>query len=288
MEAIVVAPDGVSYIVSAALEVVTPALAEMYLAKMRSNRSVAQRQVGKLTREMEQGRWRPTNQGIGFDAEGWLIDGQHRCHAIKASGCAAVLLVVRGLPPETQNVVDVNRPRQAGDQFNITFQTNDGKQRVAVARKIALLRNGWMFSAESLSNEEQFKLVSDHAREIDWVVTAMGGRRRVAPSSVMAGWAYAYRADPSIAQWAESYVEGAGLDKRDPLLMLREVLASDSPDYKGAELTLKTLRALWAKRRGETMRRLYASAEGVLGFAALIGDDIGQAWSQYRAVYRGE
>jgi hypothetical protein len=285
LEAIVTAPDGSTSIFSASLEVVTPALAATYLAKMRANRRVADRQVAKYVRAMEANNWRPTNQGIAFDSDGYLIDGQHRCHAVAKSGTPAVFLVVRGLPAAAQNVLDAGRARGAGDQFNITFGTRDGKQRVAVARVIHLLRTGWMSHTEAISNDEAFDLVARYSHELDWALTTLSTRRRVAPAPVMAAWAYAYGAAPAVASWAESYSEGSGLSKGDPLLMLRELASTPEPTGGSTgrmEMALKALRALWAKVNGEPIRRLYASTEGLLGFAGMRGDDISKAWDWYR------
>ena len=68
-------PDGQPY-----NEVVdiTPSLAASWLDKNEHNRPVNWNYVAQLARDMKTGRFTCTHQGIAFDTQGHLIDGQHR------------------------------------------------------------------------------------------------------------------------------------------------------------------------------------------------------------------
>ena len=55
---------------------------------------------------LQSGNWQLTHQGIAFDKNGVLIDGQHRLWAIVEADVKAPLLVTRGVEPETQEAID--------------------------------------------------------------------------------------------------------------------------------------------------------------------------------------
>jgi len=62
---------------------VTPDMAREWLAKnMKHNRPVMKNTVHGYARQMRNGTWNLTHQGIAFDENGELIDGQHRLSAI--------------------------------------------------------------------------------------------------------------------------------------------------------------------------------------------------------------
>jgi len=62
---------------------ITPELAKKWLDKnVKNNRPVMKNTVKCYARLMKSGGWNLTHQGIAFDEEGYLIDGQHRLHAI--------------------------------------------------------------------------------------------------------------------------------------------------------------------------------------------------------------
>jgi hypothetical protein len=63
---------------------ITPELASVILSK-NVNRKVRPHQVNALKESMLGGLWRLTHQGIAFDVNGNLVDGQHRLLAIVAS-----------------------------------------------------------------------------------------------------------------------------------------------------------------------------------------------------------
>lgn len=94
---------------------VGPELAQTYLARNVHNRPLRQRHVALYAADMTAGNWRYTGEPIKFDRDGHLIDGQHRLAAIVAAGVTLPLLVVRGLDPDAQHVMDTNIKRTVSD-----------------------------------------------------------------------------------------------------------------------------------------------------------------------------
>jgi len=72
----------------------------------RHNRPLSKSYVSYLAREIEVGNWRLTHQGIAFDSDGTLVDGQHRLSAIIEAKKPIQILVTLGLPVERFPIID--------------------------------------------------------------------------------------------------------------------------------------------------------------------------------------
>src|SRR5688572_25165711 len=94
---------------------ITPNMAEAMLGKNFKNRNVSKGLVQAYARDMLSEDWRFTGEAIKFDVTGKLIDGQHRLLACVKAGVNFRSLVLRGLEPEAQEVLDSGRVRTAGD-----------------------------------------------------------------------------------------------------------------------------------------------------------------------------
>lgn len=97
-------------------ERITPQRAKELLEANRENRQLQKRQIAELAGQIEGGRWLLTHQGIAFDTNGRLVDGQHRLKAIVLANKPAELVVCRGLDPAAFPVVDQGRARSIADQ----------------------------------------------------------------------------------------------------------------------------------------------------------------------------
>lgn len=101
--------------VTTKVETITPAKAQQYLEKNTSNRPLRKNRVAKYARAMQSKEWRVTNQGIGFNCDGSLLDGQHRLHAVIQSGVPVRMSVTRGLDRESMFGIDVGGNRSVPD-----------------------------------------------------------------------------------------------------------------------------------------------------------------------------
>lgn len=91
---------------------VTPDLAARWLEKNHpNNRPVAWRRVEAFASDMRAGAWMLTHQGICFDGDGRLIDGQHRLHAVIGAKMTVRMLVVRNAAGTFQDPIDRAGPR---------------------------------------------------------------------------------------------------------------------------------------------------------------------------------
>lgn len=88
-------------------QTVTPEQARYWLAVTNvHNRPLNKVWLRQLISDRMHGRWKPTHQGIAFDTNGHLVDGQHRLHMVVATNLPTELTVAYGLEPATREVVD--------------------------------------------------------------------------------------------------------------------------------------------------------------------------------------
>lgn len=106
------------------VELISPLRAKEWLALNPLNRSL--RKVDTYGRDMTHGQWYFTGETIKFDRNGNMIDGQHRCHAIVQSDVTIPVLVVRGLDPAAQHVMDAGMKRTGSDALKLKGEKNTG------------------------------------------------------------------------------------------------------------------------------------------------------------------
>ena len=126
-------------------EVVTmsPQWAEKILSHNNNrNRKIRKQHLLKLTRTIENGEWKITNQGIALDADGNLLDGQHRLAAIVKSKRQVKILLGRNCDPSTFGVIDIGATRTAGDMLTLSGCKSDHNTLAAAIKMyIAYIEN---------------------------------------------------------------------------------------------------------------------------------------------------
>lgn len=159
-------------LVSTQIVTVTPDIARQWLARNTRNRRVAPGAVQKYARDMAEGRWQFAADPIRFDIDGNMIDGQHRTHAVaqQPAGFSVQMLVVTGLPRESQSVMDQGKKRSGTDQLGLAGIKN-ASNISAAARWMIILDEGILFrdtniqhAATSVPAIEQW--VSEHPSEV--------------------------------------------------------------------------------------------------------------------------
>lgn len=175
---------------------ITPALAEKWLAKNLSNRNVRDAQVAVLARDIRDGHWRQTGEAIKFDWDGRLIDGQHRLHAVIAAQKAVRMLVVTGLDPASQKVLDTGAKRTAGDALRMSGERSNPNVIAAAARIVMGVRSGAISTTGSKMPHVTHSEVLDfyEGREEDLAAAAISATRvsKVTGASPSTVAAFAY------------------------------------------------------------------------------------------------
>ena len=123
------------------VETITPEVAAQYLALNIKNRSIRRQEVEAYARAIKAGTFVTTHQGIAFDDEGNLIDGQHRLMAITTAGIPVQMMVTRGVPAKAMQIIDRGSSRTMRDVIALGDYGDDSKAR--------MMRNTVMLSAMS-------------------------------------------------------------------------------------------------------------------------------------------
>lgn len=139
---------------------ITPGIAKEWLIKNVKNRKISPKHKAQLARAMKSGHWRLTGDAIRFDTKGNLIDGQHRLQACVDADVNFTTMVIYGLQPSDQDVIDASRPRTAGDV--LTMHGYHGTNMLgAVCRYIVAIKTNIEIATIKLSSVEILQIVAD-------------------------------------------------------------------------------------------------------------------------------
>lgn len=246
---------------------ITPAIAEKWLGKNVRNRHVRPKVVAHYAKTMTRGEWLVNGEAIKFSVSGDLLDGQHRLSAIIVAQKTIKSLVVRGLPTEAQDVLDIGAGRRVGDQLSIAGFPN-ATNLAAVSRLVIAYESAGDWKAKAsvpqtlnlVSGNELLAYATHHAKIIH-----KGSDLR--PSVAGATYYELMKVDDQKAQeFFERLTDGANLPGGSPILALRDrlrTLRNDRtflPDEALFSLVFRTWNA-WRTRRSLTSLPLYRNGE---------------------------
>lgn len=97
---------------------VDPSLAAEWLAKnAQNNRPRRPVVVAGYAQQMKAGQWHLTHQGVAFDVDGALIDGQHRLAAIVQANVIVPMMVTVNAPSVSFEMLDCGVKRTVADRL---------------------------------------------------------------------------------------------------------------------------------------------------------------------------
>lgn len=257
-------------------QAVTPPMAEKWLEGNTHNRKLYQSVVNRYAADMKAGKWRKTHQGIAFDEDGTLIDGQHRLFAIWESGVTVTLMVTWGLPLDSQMAIDDGLKRSVVDVMKISGTAEGMNQmtslHAAVARRMRSGLNQRERGADPTTRQDQGAFLTKHWEALNFIVGLFPVKKRIAginaaPLAAMCR-AYYYEDGALLQRFAQILHSGLTQKAGDEcVIVLRNWLIMRKPrgggDATQVEAYAKTLRTLVAFAKGETIRngRLYGVTE---------------------------
>jgi len=144
------------------IEMISPKLAEEYLLKNTSNRKLRLGTVETYARDMAEGRWEVTHQGIAFNKEGELIDGQHRLSAIVLSKRSQKMVVTRNVNSRINVDNHIRR--------NLVDTTGYSAWHIAIANVIL----GRLKRTNSRASSSELKSwIDSHIENLDFAIDLM-------------------------------------------------------------------------------------------------------------------
>jgi hypothetical protein len=211
-------------------EEITPEYAAFILDNLNSNpRKLRRDKAAQYAADMSAGNWPPGMGVIGFDRDGYLVDGQHRFAACVMSGVSFRTLVARGVTQQAVDNADRGFKRGVADILK-----GKGEQNVTILQAALNMCCRWDY-ANPLSNFvptwpqlEQYLVENPDIRE---AVTKC--QVCVRPPLSIRGSVVGpltFRARRIDAEAADAFLQrvhtGVGLVEDDPVLRLREQFLS--------------------------------------------------------------
>lgn len=210
---------------------ITPKRAAEMLEHNGHNRPLTRTRVREFAEAMKRGDWQLTHQGIAFDTDGQLKDGQHRLAAIVEADLPVTMLVSTDLAPETFDVLDTGKRRTAADALTINGEKSTSML-AAMVRVIWLAEHlpasPWTGTNATVTNHQVVATLDQHPRLREFVSVG----ERVANETGMiksAAGAASYlvsaaNPDTGLEDWFDGVIEGSGLAKDDPRLVFRKLM----------------------------------------------------------------
>ena len=188
------------------IKTITPKWAAEVLEKHNPrNRNVSENTVSSYASDMKNKRWTLTHQGIAFDENGDLIDGQHRLWAVVFADVEVEMMVTTGIPTQqvrggilinSMDNIDHMRVRNTGQQMQLCHGIKNGARVAAGLRGICGIvspANG----AKRLSTANSLFLYELYGADVEAVMAALDNKQCV--SHITAPLAMYHHGEPSKA-----------------------------------------------------------------------------------------
>lgn len=217
--------------------VVIPALAKQWLEKNTNNRNVNFAKVKKMAKDMREGHWDTTHQGIAIATDGTLVDGQHRLMAVVESG-VTVRMNVTFNAPKSQHI-DSGNSRSMANRVQMSDYDMSWTDKTILSAANLI---GRMFSGSNLSHEEDLtEWLAKYRPQIEMVTSHIkrGSMRGLSSAGITAAMIVAAINDVPeayIAKFLEVFYSGFTTNEAEHYaVMLRDDLIRNNTSKTGTQ-----------------------------------------------------
>lgn len=209
----------------------TPALAEMLLARNPENRALSKRTAETYARDIAEGRWVLNGEALKVSRDGFLNDGQHRCAAVIQAGRPVKTMMVFGCERESRLTLDQGKARTPGD-YVAMGGVKDANNVAAVASYVHQFKTYGELVPQGSTNRRPTKgqireTLEQHPEICESVsfvpgknATMLGGKSLIA----FCHWVIARRDRAGADEFIARLMRGDGLEIGDPIHTAREWL----------------------------------------------------------------
>jgi hypothetical protein len=244
------------------IEKIGPYEAAEYLSCSAGNRRINRATVLMYSTAMQSGKWIDAVGQFIFDADGRLIAGHHRLHAILKSGVTITACIIRNAAHGADLASNVGRPGTVGDALQmrgLTTNTRVGP----VLRSIHVATNN-LPNGRSAPAEEVAQLYLKYPRSDYWAAAAGKVKVRGVSRAILGAACTIFEAEFGRSIECESLVEimrgAADSSAEHPAKRLRErFIISTIPSNLQHEIFIKVLNMMAS---GETTNRLQVFPRG--------------------------
>jgi hypothetical protein len=254
---------------------VTPEMAQRWLNECNThNRKKSESTIDAYSLDMKRGTWGLNHQGICFDEDGVLIDGQQRLEAIVRSGKTIRMFVFRNMPRNygennersTQDTIDGGRTRTVADRLVLSHGIENAGLKAAVVSVVALICTG---THRRLSTSLVKDIYDMFRSEIDAVIENRGAIAGLTTAPPLGAFAFAARNfKEQIVEFEKGYFTGADLKSGSPILTFRNYMLNRNKtifrkDYAKRVIIDHALNCLMCHVLQKPLRRLVQTKQGV-------------------------
>lgn len=238
---------------------VSPAQAKEWLATHENIRPLSDSKVDTIADDILHGRWKPTHQGIDFNEEDKLIDGQHRLHAIVQANRTVRLFVCRSRGVTMHDPIDRGTPRR------IATLTGRKTREVAAAGVLRFFEKGEV-EHRPLSVGEAQEIFEHHDKAF-YAISGIRGSGRII-GGALAACVWAHPIWPTeVERFVEQIAWGEMIKQGDPAYAFRNWQSRPSGRRSHAENAgLAAANCLRYYLDGEKLASVF---DGMSGYRAL-------------------
>jgi hypothetical protein len=215
----------------------TPEWAATLLELNTSNRRLSPPVIAKYAKEIEDGDWKLTHQGVAIDWDGVIQDGQHRLHAIIRTGKSVPIMLFTGCDPAVFAVLDTGYKRTAGHMLGIEGVSCQNAA-AAVIRCLMLYETmpnmAWTGPAAKRSHSQILGWHRTRSMEVQAAVTDGSTCRKRFPlikASPLSVFIYLVRdsgwEEKRLAEFLAQLCDGVGLEAGNPVFSFRRFLINN-------------------------------------------------------------
>ena len=238
---------------------ITPEMAKKWLEKNNlSNRNLSDSRVDAMVSDIKSGNWHLTHQGIAFDNDGNLLDGQHRLMACVKSGIPIESMITLGMTKDACVAIDNTRPRSVIDharQMGISLTQSHAA--------IALIMENGPEQQMHLSTAQRLALIEKYAGAIEFAIHI--SRRAVgfqSPCKAVIARASYTQDREKLKRFMDVYISVIAKDPTEssPIVLRKYLLGENNYGWPGRQLMYrKTETALDHFIKGNVITKLYGS-----------------------------
>ena len=217
------------------------------------NRPMADRKIKMYAADMKAGNWGLTGQGISFDWDDNLMDGQHRLAAVVYAKVSVMMVIVYDLPPTMSNglktidTFDIGTKRPLAGQLAIEGYGYTACV-ASAARLMIILARGTNAKGLPTSNPQGLSVANFMKPQLEKLIVLLSaGSPPPAKYSgkILAPLALYRTVDPDTADlFATEFNEMTNLSKTSPVLQFQKFVDRPTHLRGGTDYQVQTMLAL--------------------------------------------
>lgn len=229
---------------------ITSELAGRWLKRNVNNRDLRLAKSDLWLEAMKRGEWNPSHQGICFDFNGVLMDGQHRLHALSRMPKDFMIFsyVCFNADPVSKNNMDITTVRSLSDRTGYRKKTSE---------TISFLIQSVKKRPPTI--HEAFSLYNSLKDALDWQEENWPTTKGICQVPIRAAFISLFQADRAMSEAVFKKLKtGAGMSSGDPILLLRNIamLGRNGKSLKTNEMWNAARSAFKAVIEGRSMSKL--------------------------------